>query len=122
MLLIENADLFSPAPLGLGTVSVVGGKISGIHPADSAKELRLHMERLCPEVTVLDAEGGKVLPGIIDRHVHFNGAGGEGGPRYRTPPLQLSAFVRAGVTSAVGLTGTNGTCRGLRNQIGRAHV
>ena len=51
------------------------------------------MERLCPEVTVLDAEGGKVLPGIIDRHVHFNGAGGEGGPRYRTPPLQLSAFV-----------------------------
>ena len=49
MLLIENADLFSPAPLGLGTVSVVGGKISGIHPADSAKELRLHMERLCPD-------------------------------------------------------------------------
>ena len=120
MLLIENADLFSPAPLGLGTVSVVGGKISGIHPADSAKELRLHMERLCPEVTVLDAEKGKVLPGIIDRHVHFNGAGGEGGPRYRTPPLQLSAFVRAGVTSAVGLTGTDGTCRGLRDRLLKA--
>lgn len=120
LLLIENADLFSPAPLGPRTVSVVGGKISGIHPAGSAKDLRLHLERLCPKVTVLDAEGGKVLPGIIDRHVHFNGAGGEGGPRYRTPPLQLSAFIRAGVTSAVGLTGTDGTCRGLRDLLMKA--
>ena len=86
LLLIENADLFSPAPLGPRTVSVVGGKISGIHPAGSAKDLRLHLEQVCPEVTVLDAEGGKVMLGIIDRYVHFNGAGGRG-----RPPIPNSA-------------------------------
>lgn len=120
MLLIENANLLSPAPLGLGTLVVVGERIAAVHPAGAAGELRQHMERLGPEVTVLDAQGAKVLPGVIDRHVHFNGAGGEGGPRFRTPPLQLSSFVRAGVTSAVGLTGTDGTCRGLRDLLMKA--
>lgn len=120
MLLIENANLLSPAPLGLRTLVVVGERIAAVHPAGAAGELRQHMERLGPEVTVLDAQGAKVLPGVIDRHVHFNGAGGEGGPRFRTPPLQLSSFVRAGVTSAVGLTGTDGTCRGLRDLLMKA--
>ena len=120
MLLIENANILSPAPLGLGTLVVVGERIAAVHPAGAAGELRQHMERLGPEVTVLDAQGAKVLPGVIDRHVHFNGAGGEGGPRFRTPPLQLSSFVRAGVTSAVGLTGTDGTCRGLRDLLMKA--
>lgn len=120
MLLIENANILSPAPLGLGTLVVVGERIAAVHPAGATGELRQHMERLGPEVTVLDAQGAKVLPGVIDRHVHFNGAGGEGGPRFRTPPLQLSSFVRAGVTSAVGLTGTDGTCRGLRDLLMKA--
>jgi beta-aspartyl-dipeptidase (metallo-type) len=39
---------------------------------------------------------------------------------YRTPPLQLSSFIRAGVTSAVGMLGTDGTCRSLRELLMKA--
>ena len=121
MLLIRDAEVLAPAPLGRKVIAVMGERIVAIRPAGESDALLSHMKGLCPEgVTLLDAEGARLMPGVIDRHVHFNGAGGEGGPKYRTPPLQLSAFVRAGVTSAVGLCGTDGTCRGLRDLLMKA--
>lgn len=119
MLLIKNANVLAPEPLGLCTIAALGREITAVRPAAEADELLKHM-RAFGEVDVVDAEGGIVMPGVLDRHVHFNGAGGEGGPKFRTPPLQLSEFIRGGVTSAVGLTGTDGTCRGLRDLLMKA--
>ncbi len=118
MLLITNADLYDPEPKGLCDILIAGGKILAVHPAGEADGNTL--SRIVPSLRRLDARGALTMPGIIDRHVHFNGAGGEGGPANRTPPLQLSSFVKAGVTSAVGLLGTDGTGRCLADLLMKA--
>ena len=123
MLLIRNGDLYAPEHRGLCDILAIEGKIAGIFFPGSPGGAELKetvLRAIEPEMTVLDASGCRVIPGIIDRHVHFNGAGGEGGPVNRTPPLQLSSFVKAGVTSAVGMLGTDGTCRSLRELLMKA--
>ena len=122
MLLIKNADLYSPEHLGKCDVLVANGVIDGIFPADQSGARSEVLRSLDTDALVYDAQGMMTLPGIIDRHVHFSGAGGEGGPKYRTPSLQLSSFIKAGVTSAVGLLGTDGTCRSLRELLMKARA
>ena len=117
MLLIKNADLYDPEPRGLCDILIVGGKIAVVAGAGGSDFSGLSA---AGELRVADAGGRLAMPGIIDRHVHFNGAGGEGGPVNRTPPLQLSSFVKAGVTSAVGMLGTDGTCRAMEELLMKA--
>lgn len=62
----------------------------------------------CPET---DLAGAVICPGFIDQHVHLIGGGGEAGPHTRTPEVRLSALVAAGITSVVGLLGTDGVTR-----------
>lgn len=47
----------------------------------------------------------------MDQHVHFTGGGGECGFRSRVPELSLTDFTTAGVTTAVGLLGTDSATR-----------
>lgn len=75
----------------------------------------------------IDLQGLRVIPGLIDGHVHLTGGGGEAGPETRVPPLQLTSLTAGGVTSAIGVLGTDdatrttaelvATARGLR-QVG----
>ncbi|MDR1873477.1 MAG: beta-aspartyl-peptidase [Synergistaceae bacterium] len=118
MLWIKNGDVHAPKALGVHDILVSGGKISGLFPVGALTPDAL--EKIEPDFVTLEADGRPVIPGIVDRHVHFNGAGGEGGPMYRTPPLQLSSFIEAGVTSAVGVLGTDGACRSLRELLMKA--
>ncbi|MDR2175461.1 MAG: beta-aspartyl-peptidase [Synergistaceae bacterium] len=118
MLWIKNGDVYAPKALGLHDILVSEGKTAGLFPPETLTAEQLG--KIDPDFLTLEADGCPVIPGIIDRHVHFNGAGGEGGPMYRTPPLQLSSFIRAGVTSAVGMLGTDGTCRSLRELLMKA--
>jgi beta-aspartyl-dipeptidase (metallo-type) len=60
---------------------------------------------------VIEVSGYIVVPGFIDQHVHIAGAGGEGGPLFRTPPVRLSQLVGYGITTVVGLLGTDGITR-----------
>lgn len=63
----------------------------------------------------VDLDGKYVLPGFIDMHCHVNGAGGEGGPSTRTAPLKAEKLLSSGTTSVVGLLGTDGYTRSLRD-------
>jgi beta-aspartyl-dipeptidase (metallo-type) len=47
----------------------------------------------------------------VDLHVHLLGGGGEAGPWSRTPEITLSKITRAGVTTVVGLLGTDDVSR-----------
>lgn len=105
--LVKNAEIYAPEKLGCMDVLLAGSKIAAI-----AKEINL------PDslpVKVIDATGLFLTPGLIDAHVHIAGAGGEGGPASRTPEMQLSDMISAGVTTVVGCLGTDGFTRSVES-------
>ncbi|MGB3544115.1 beta-aspartyl-peptidase, partial [Rubrivirga sp.] len=72
------------------------------------------------EVETVDLEGRRLVPGFVDAHVHVTGGGGEAGPETAAPAPSLTAYTTAGVTSVVGLLGTDDTTRttaGLLRQV-----
>ena len=58
-----------------------------------------------------DFGGRRVIPGLVDGHVHLTGGGGESGPESRVPPVPLTRFTRGGVTTVVGVLGTDDVTR-----------
>lgn len=114
--LIRGGVVYSPEPLGIRDILIIGGSVVAIEESINKKQLGL----FCKTLKTIDARGFAVLPGLVDQHIHFNGAGGEGGPQFRTPPLPLSSFVRSGITSAVGLLGTDGITRSLMELLAKA--
>jgi beta-aspartyl-dipeptidase (metallo-type) len=52
-----------------------------------------------------------VIPGLVDGHVHLTGGGGEAGPHTRVPPVALAHLTTAGITTAVGVLGTDDVIR-----------
>lgn len=112
MLLIKNATVYAPEPLGVKDIFLAGGKICAIRDSiDPGPDL---------PVEVVDGTGQLLLPGFIDSHVHILGGGGEGGYRSRTPELKLSDMIRAGTTTVVGCLGTDGVTRRMENLIAKA--
>lgn len=62
----------------------------------------------------IDLGGCRIIPGFIDGHAHVTGGGGEAGFSTRVPPVPLGSFTTAGVTSVVGVLGTDDTTRDTR--------
>lgn len=110
MLLLKNAEVCAPERLGKMDVLIGGGQILAVAP-----ELSPNL----PDVRVYDAGGMTLVPGFLDQHVHSIGGGGEGGLHTRTPELVLSDVVRAGVTTLVGLLGTDGVTRTMEALIAK---
>ncbi|MBW2368413.1 MAG: beta-aspartyl-peptidase [Deltaproteobacteria bacterium] len=108
MILIKNAEIYAPAALGKQDVLTGGGKILAI-------EEKLSAGTLPGDVEVIDAAGTAVIPGFVDGHQHFTGGGGEGGFHTRTPEMQLSMNTANGVTTAVGLLGTDSLTRNVES-------
>jgi beta-aspartyl-dipeptidase (metallo-type) len=111
--LLTNADVFAPEPLGRMNLLIGAERIlwmgSGPTPVTSAKA-----------VDTVDLEGRRVIPGLIDCHVHLTGGGGEGGFRTRVPPVPLSAFTAGGTTTVLGVLGTDDTTRDARALVAAA--
>ena len=101
--LIRGADVYAPAAIGRRDVLVAAGRILAI------------AEAIQPpaglDVDVVEARGKILAPGFIDLHVHITGGGGEGGPSTRCPEIQLSSIVKAGVTTVLGVLGTDDVTR-----------
>ena len=102
--LITNADVYAPKSLGVQNLLVCAGKIVYIGDTIPALDDRLN-------VKVTDVNGARLIPGLIDAHAHITGGGGEAGPSTRVPPLHLGEYTRAGVTSVIGLLGTDDLTR-----------
>jgi len=69
---------------------------------------------------VFDACGKTVIPGLIDQHIHITGGGGEGGFHTRVPEIGLSKLVESGITTAVGLLGTDSETRSVENLVAKS--
>ncbi len=101
--LIRGAEVFAPEPCGRNDILLAGEKIARIAPKiDLPRDF---------DVLRLPAEGKLAVPGFIDLHVHLLGGGGEAGPASRAPQITLSRITRAGVTTVVGLLGTDDVTR-----------
>jgi beta-aspartyl-dipeptidase (metallo-type) len=105
LLLLRNAQVYAPEPLGLRHLLLGGGSI--LWMGESLGELPATLA-----VETIDLQGLRLLPGLIDAHVHVTGGGGEAGFRTRVPPQGVSRFTRAGITTVVGLLGTDDVARG----------
>lgn len=101
--IIRNANIFAPEPLGVNDILVASGKVISVAKTITGVEVEGIQE--------VDASGMTVVPGFVDGHVHLIGGGGEGGFHTRTPEVQLSMLTQAGVTTVVGLLGTDGLTR-----------
>lgn len=113
--LLKNAQVYAPAPLGMKDVLIVGDKVCRI-------EDKIEGYEGLPDVEVFDLAGKKLIPGYIDMHVHITGGGGEQGPASRVPESQLSVFLQNGITTCVGLLGTDGITRSIENLIAKARA
>lgn len=111
MILLKNAKVYSPAYLGIKDVLVEGSKI-----IDIQDEINLDN----PYTKVYDLEGKVLTPGLIDSHVHITGGGGEAGPSSRTPESNLTDFTTNGVTTVLGLLGTDSITKSLENLYAKA--
>jgi beta-aspartyl-dipeptidase (metallo-type) len=112
--LIRNADVFSPGPLGKRDVLVCAERVVAIEPAiDAPRQIACD---------VVDVEGRALVPGLVDAHVHLGGGGGESGFASRVPALVLSQIASAGVTSVVGLLGTDTTTRTMEDLVARTYA
>jgi beta-aspartyl-dipeptidase (metallo-type) len=111
--LFRHADVFSPAPMGAHDVLVGGGRVIAM-----ARELQAPAG---VATEVVDLGGRRLVPGLVDCHVHATGGGGESGPASRVPPIVLSSLTTAGITSVVGVLGTDCTTRTMRDLVGRTH-
>lgn len=113
--LLKNADVYSPAYLGKKDVLLVGEKICRIDDKITGYDE-------LPDAEVFDFSGKKLLPGYIDMHVHICGGGGEAGFASRVPQSQLSVFFKSGITSCVGLLGTDGITRSVEDLVAKARA
>lgn len=112
--LLANAHIHAPRDLGIRNIFIGGERILAIvnDPDDVS----------APGIEVVDLEGRRVIPGLIDGHAHITGGGGEDGFASRVPPVPLSRFTRSGVTSIVGVLGTDDTTRDTRSLVAQAYA
>ncbi|CAB3395387.1 beta-aspartyl-peptidase [Kyrpidia spormannii] len=112
--LLTGAEVYAPEPLGRRDVLLFGRSVA--HIAE-------HIEPPSSLPTaVVDLSGLILFPGLIDQHVHIAGGGGEGGFQNRTPEVALSHLTTAGVTTVVGVLGTDGTTRTVSGLLAKARA
>lgn len=109
--LIKEIEVFSPKNLGKKDVLICGEKIIEISDKISYD---------FKNIKIIDGRGKTLIPGIIDQHIHITGGGGEGSFKTRVPEVSLSDLIKGGVTTVVGLLGTDSVTRSLENLVAKA--
>lgn len=103
---LRNAQVYAPQSLGLKDVFIAGSKIIGV--VDAGCEFKLPDG---VEVVEHDVLGRRLIPGLVDCHAHITGGGGEDGASTKVAAPLAETYFAAGVTSVVGLLGTDDITR-----------
>lgn len=115
LLLIRHADVYAPEALGIHDLLIGGGKLL-------AMAAKLPDLPAAWQATIVDAEGRRLLPGLVDGHVHVTGGGGESGHASRVPAPLLGRYTQAGVTTVIGLLGTDDTVRSTAQVVAQLYA
>ncbi|MGC8584555.1 MAG: beta-aspartyl-peptidase [Thermoplasmata archaeon] len=110
MIVLKNLDVYSPEYLGINDI-LISNKIESIT-----------REAICEISGFMDLEDHIAIPGIIDIHNHIAGGGGEGGFEYRTYPVTPEKLRLSGITTVVGVLGTDGITRNIENLLAHAKL
>ncbi|MCZ6559401.1 MAG: beta-aspartyl-peptidase, partial [Gammaproteobacteria bacterium] len=118
MYLLQNAHILTPDISAARHLLIGGGRILwiGENPADLAA-----MEK-SPAFEVIDLEDRWLVPGLVDCHAHITGGGGESGFSSQVPAPLLSRYTSAGVTSVIGLLGTDDLTRNTSALLARTRA
>lgn len=111
--LIKNGTVLIPENIGEKDVLFAGEKIEAVDE---------NISLVGVDYESIDATNCYVIPGLIDNHVHICGGGGEGGYKTRTPEITLTDITMAGITTVVGVLGTDGTTRTMSNLLAKAYA
>lgn len=110
MKLIKNIHIYAPEDLGVQDILISDSKIEKI---DTHIQIPFDLE-------CIDGTGCILTPGLIDRHVHITGGGGEAGFVSRARPIEAHEILDAGITTVVGLLGTDGYTRNIKELFAKA--
>jgi beta-aspartyl-dipeptidase (metallo-type) len=112
--LIDEVELFTPDPMGMGYVVLLGDHIaavgSGALPEFRFADLPVHH---------IAGRGLIAVPGFIDPHQHLIGGSGETGFQSQTPEVFVQELVRAGITTVVGCLGVDTWTRTMPALLGK---
>lgn len=108
--LIKNARIYAPNDLGIKDILICNDKVIEV---DSNIKFRHN------DLEIVDTSGKIIIPGIIDQHIHVTGGGGEGSFKTRVPEIMLSELIKSGITTVVGLLGTDTTTRSVENLLAK---
>ena len=115
MTLLINGDVYAPEHLGHQHILIGGGTILWMGTEKLSFPSYLGVE-------VVDLEGRRVIPGLIDGHCHITGGGGEAGPASKIAAPLAESYRRAGVTTVVGVLGTDDVTRSTAELVAAARA
>ena len=101
--LLKNGHVYAPEDLGVKDILLWEDRIIKIGEGLNIPEGF--------EGETRDLSGKIIIPGLVDTHVHITGGGGEAGFTSRTSEITFEEIAEAGVTTLVGVLGTDGYAR-----------
>ena len=116
MLLLKHAHIYAPEDKGIQDVLIGEEKILVMRESLDEETLKKEI----PDLEIMDVEGKCVVPGIIDPHVHITGGGGEASFYSRIEEIKCATCIEGGVTTVIGLLGTDSRTRSVENVVAKA--
>lgn len=109
MIIIKNIEIYAPQKLGKKDILIGGNKI-----------LDINTNITYPHAEIYDGSNMIGIPGLIDQHIHITGGGGEGGFATKACEASFDDLIDGGITTVLGLLGTDGYSRSIENLISKA--
>lgn len=110
---LHDAHVFGPEDLGVNDVLIAGERVVALAPGLDVGGL---------PVTSIDAGGRRVVPGLVDGHLHIVGGGGNEGYASRIPELWVGELALAGITTVAAPPGLDMVGKNLEGILAKAYA